>query len=83
MFRRFFAYLKNRATCLFKGHDWRVAGKGHEDSAYPFTYSVCRRCDKDSRPDWAHEDEFWCSLTGQHAEVFGPKDWSPRWRNPR
>lgn len=68
------------AKCLFTGHDWRVAGTGHPDSASPYEYSACARCGADSRESWEIQDDTLCRLQDLHRKLYGPKDWSPRWR---
>jgi hypothetical protein len=46
--------------CLIFDHDWRVAGCGLPESAWPEEYSVCSFCGEDSRPWWAIEDDTRC-----------------------
>lgn len=69
------------AVCLVRGHDWRVAGVGHPDSASPYEYHECARCGDDSREAWEIQDDTYCRQEQIHLKLRNPKDWSPRWRS--
>lgn len=80
MIRTFLDSLSKRILCLVGFHQWRLAGHGHPDSAYPEPFHHCVRCPADSRPTWAIQDEYLCRNMGLPATMYDPKDWSPRWR---